>query len=350
MSKSNMIYLEGDFIEDYNGIIYDVKGFEHPPNKVVAYPRYIPDPKGDRRRGNIRYRKIYDLNERYEFLRKRLKKYIVYDPIFDTNIPEIPVEDLLRHYNPRETLLKLLSESRSLNRVLSDIISLVNYIIEYSGISYDNIGLSGSYMVDLYRPDSDIDLIIYGDETSKAVIKGLYEMYEDSVIRRYSLDELHSLYRFRKAYKISFEEFKYIESRKPFQGIFHNKEFYIRFLRSLEKYHKYGYLKYHNLGRLHITAYVTDDSESIYTPCKYRVEVLSSNPSYEIDLKKPFYVVSFRGRYTYSAFKGECIEAEGKLEEVYRDDEVIQYRLLLGESYSDYLRIVRYNEYQSHNI
>ena len=37
-----LTFIEGDFIEDINGVIFDVKGFEHPNTKVIAFPRYIP--------------------------------------------------------------------------------------------------------------------------------------------------------------------------------------------------------------------------------------------------------------------------------------------------------------------
>ena len=55
---------EGDFIETSEGLIFDVKGLVQPPDKVVAYLRYVEDPSGDRKRGRKTYVKVYLLSER----------------------------------------------------------------------------------------------------------------------------------------------------------------------------------------------------------------------------------------------------------------------------------------------
>ena len=42
-------FREGDLIENNQNIIFDVKGLVHPPSKVIAFPRFIPDISGNRR-------------------------------------------------------------------------------------------------------------------------------------------------------------------------------------------------------------------------------------------------------------------------------------------------------------
>ena len=73
---------EGDFIETREGLIFDVKGLVHPPDRVVAYLRYLEDPSGDRRRGDKTYTKVYSLSDREKTLRNRYPQYLFYDPIF----------------------------------------------------------------------------------------------------------------------------------------------------------------------------------------------------------------------------------------------------------------------------
>ena len=46
---------EGDFIEVIGRAFFDVKGYTHPPNRIVAYIRYYPDPKGSRYKENMNY-------------------------------------------------------------------------------------------------------------------------------------------------------------------------------------------------------------------------------------------------------------------------------------------------------
>ena len=50
--------IEGFMVELPSGVIFEVKGLLHPPGKVLAYPRYLPDPAGDRVREGRRYRKV----------------------------------------------------------------------------------------------------------------------------------------------------------------------------------------------------------------------------------------------------------------------------------------------------
>lgn len=42
MTNSPPTVIEGDFIEDKNGLIFDVKGFNHPKDRAIAFIRYIP--------------------------------------------------------------------------------------------------------------------------------------------------------------------------------------------------------------------------------------------------------------------------------------------------------------------
>ncbi|MBS7659664.1 hypothetical protein KEJ28_03115, partial [Candidatus Bathyarchaeota archaeon] len=67
--------VEGYLIESVETIIFDVKGLVHPPDKVIAFPRFIPSPQGPRFRRKTPYRKIYSLNERFEFLAKNCPEY-----------------------------------------------------------------------------------------------------------------------------------------------------------------------------------------------------------------------------------------------------------------------------------
>ena len=74
---------EGDFIETFDGNIFDVKGLVHPSDKVIAFIRYTPDQKGERKRDGTIYRKMYPLSERYQLLRERFPQYLIHDPVFN---------------------------------------------------------------------------------------------------------------------------------------------------------------------------------------------------------------------------------------------------------------------------
>ncbi len=54
---------EGDLIRTGDNVIFDVKGLVHPPDKVIAFPRYIPSPDGTRGSPGEMYRKVYNLGD-----------------------------------------------------------------------------------------------------------------------------------------------------------------------------------------------------------------------------------------------------------------------------------------------
>ena len=95
---------EGDLIETWDGVIFDVKGLVHPPEKVVAFPRFIPSLEGARRLRGSRYGKVYSLPDRFRFLEQKAPEMIVHDPVFDETLCEVPVPSIKQHYQPIEKL------------------------------------------------------------------------------------------------------------------------------------------------------------------------------------------------------------------------------------------------------
>jgi predicted nucleotidyltransferase len=76
---------------------------------------------------------------------------------------------------------------------------------------------------------------------------------------------------------------------------------------------------------------IKNESEGIFTPCKYSLENPSDN--------EPVELLSYRGKFTEQVKKGELIEARGTLEKVW-DKNKEAYRLVLGRK-GDYLLPVR---------
>ncbi|MFQ6086953.1 MAG: hypothetical protein ACE5OV_02925, partial [Candidatus Bathyarchaeia archaeon] len=87
-------------------------------------------------------------------------------------------------------------------------------------------------------------------------------------------------------------------------------------------------------GYAKIKATVTDDSEMIFTPCRYKiadVEVLEG-----VHVEPIEEIVSFRGRFCEQARNGETVVAQGKVERVQAGEQVF-HRLLLGNRTSDFM-------------
>jgi len=329
--------IEGDIIKDSNGILFDVKGLVHPPNKIIAFPRFIPDPGGDRKQ-DVAYKKIYNISKRFKFLERHFPHYIVYDSVFDEKFCEVPIENVKKCYQPINRLREFTREEK-LDLLEKDALELLKLLKNYSNVPWNKMGLSGSLLVKLHKLDSDIDPIVYGSKNCLKAYSALQSLLEDAdePFRPYTREDLKVLFAFRsKDTVMSFEDFVRVESRKVLQGKFRNRDYFIRFVKDWNEIdEKYGEIQYKNVGYARVKAIVEDDSEAIFTPCAYKIKDLEILDGVHFPIEE---IVSFRGRFCEQARNNEAIIAQGKVEKVSSDKLKREYfRLLLGNKPSDYM-------------
>jgi predicted nucleotidyltransferase len=334
---------EGDLIKTWDGVVFDVKGTIHPADRVVAFPRFIPDPQGNRKGDGATYDKVYSLQDRYQYLQKNTPDLVVYDPVFGETLCEVPTEQITAIYHPNEKLAQL-RDAQTRSPLEEKAYRLGAALKEKAGIPWEAIGISGSIMAGLTTATSDIDPLVYGVENSRKAYRALQELRETkgSGFKAYTPSELGALYDFRvKDTQMSFEDFSLVESRKAFQGMFMSVDYFIRFLKDYkETPEQYGEVAYQNSGYCKITATVTDASDALFTPCSYginEVRVLDGPK-----LEPISEVASFRGRFCMQATVGERIEAQGKAELVTdKRSGHKHYRLILGNKPQDYMVLQR---------
>lgn len=332
---------EGDFIEDTNGLIFDVKGLIHPTDRIVAFPRFVPNLAGERKRANLSYKKIYAFSERFALLEEKFPQYLVYDQVFNEHLCEVPVEAVKKHYQPADRLQEL-RHGKKLDAMESRALQFAKLLKESANIEWAKIGISGSVLVNLHKPDSDIDPIVYGSENCRKVYSTLKGLLEDgkSAVDPYNLEELRKLFDFRsRDTAMLFEDFVQTESKKAMQGKFLQRDYSMRFVKDWNEIEEqYGTTRYVNEGYARVKASVIDDSESIFTPCHYKighVEILEG-----IRLEPIMEIVSFRARFCEQARNGETVIAQGKVERVQKEGTEEYYRLLIGGNVSDYMILV----------
>ncbi|UCE96287.1 MAG: hypothetical protein JSV51_01370 [Candidatus Bathyarchaeota archaeon] len=331
---------EGDLVQIQNKIIFDVKGLIHPPDRVVAYPRFVPDPHGNHKRDNTKFRKIYALSERYKLLDEEFPQYLVYDPIFDELLCEVWKKDIQYHYNPVDRLIKL-RDSSQLDQLEADALRVVEHLQTCSGVSSNKLGITGSLLAHLHTQKSDLDLIIYGKKACRQIYNTLKSAMKEKsrMIRPYKLEELKILYDFRSTdTKIPFKDFVRTERRKILQGKSLQHDFYIRCLKDWGEIKEcYGDTLYKKAGYAKIKAQVVDASEAIFTPCNYsvdKVQVLEGKLKGKVTA-----ISSFRGRFCEQARSGETVIAQGKVERVQRKSGETFNRLLLGSKPADFMAL-----------
>jgi predicted nucleotidyltransferase len=336
-------FREGDLVKSVEDIIFDVKGLVHPPDKVIAFPRFISDSKGNRRVKDADYRKVYGLSERFKFLEQNHPNYIVYDDVFDETLCEVPIDNVKCHYSPIERLKELRS-SQSLDKLENVALRFFKFLRNFANVSWGSMGISGSLMVKLHMPTSDVDPIVYGSENCRKVYAVLHELLktQETPFKPYEKADLRVLFDFRSKDTImSFEDFVAVESRKVLQGKFMGIDYFIRFVKDWNEINeKYGDVRYRNSGYARIEATVVDDSEAIFTPCTYKIENVKIVEGPKLEPIEE--ISSFRGRFCEQAKNGETVVAQGKLERVIdcrKNQE--HYRLLLGGKPSDNMILKR---------
>ena len=330
---------EGDFVDTTDNLIFDVKGLVHPPDRIVAYLRYYPDKRGDRLRGIVRYSKVYELSKRERLLRKRWPQYLYYDETQGRELQGVPMDSIRALHTPQRRL-SILMRSRKRGTLEKDAVGLVNALVRGSGLPPERFGISGSLMLGLDDRKSDIDIMAYGLGTAKSVQKTLFTLLKnDKRFHRYGLSDLRVLHVRRGLQRaIPFKDFVKQERRKALQGKFLGHDYFIRCVKDWpEITERYGDARYRGIGECTISGQVTDDKESLLTPCRYSIEparVLSGVAS-----PKPVELVSFRGRFAEQAKVGERVIARGRLETVQSAGSEYA-RLVVGEGAIDVVRVV----------
>ncbi len=333
---------EGDLLETLDGNIFDVKGLVHPLNKIIAFIRFTPDPKGERKRGDTRYRKVYPLHERYELLKQKFPQYLVFDRVFGEWLCEVPVDMVKEHYKPHRFLSQL-RRIQVREELAKSALELTSLLKQHSLVDWSALGVSGSLLVGLNMPASDMDVMVYGSKNCEKVHDALQRLVSDKkgFVKSYDRQELKVLFDFRsKDTAMRFEDFVRTESRKVLQGKFHGTDYFIRCVKEWDEIEEtYGSVRYEPTGEATVKATISDDSQMIFTPCVYQIKDITIISGKRTKPLKE--IASFRGRFCEQARNGEQVVARGKVERVQGPDQDEYFRLLLGNRPSDYMALAR---------
>ncbi len=320
-----------------DNLIFEVKGNVHPKDRIIAYLRYVPVKTGDRMAlDGTKYRKIYNLLEREEYLKKNYPKYLWNDNVHGRVVQSVTKSDVSFVLSPVDFLRQLRDSGIHLTPLQRASLELAKILTSDFNLTWENLGLTGSQLTGLSTLDSDIDLVVYGDAAGKKFYTSLRENFDSSpYLSRYSGSALDSHVEFRWSSIPHKDELREIEASKVLQGTYNSYEFFIRLVKMPQDVgYEYGDLRFEERGSLSVHCKVVDDSDSIFTPCYYVVEC-EQNPQ----LTK---LVSFRGRFTEHVKRGMVVEAKGRLESVCTTDgDDLYLQLVMGESPDDSLTPIK---------
>ena len=328
-------YREGDFLETVGGLIFEVKGLLHPPDRVIAFLRYVPSPIGDRRKGKKRYRKIYSLQGRYGYLKENNPEYLWYDENMRRLIQSVAFEDIEQEYKPEKRLKELAAGKRT-GALENAAFSMCEEIADESGVSMNRMGVTGSILVGLHRKGSDVDLVVYGAREGIEVHSALKRLRgKGGSIQPYDDQYAMKISEFRWGRTdLPLEDLSVIEKEKILQGLVEGIDYFVRLVEGWgDIKYSYGDLAYEPIGHETIEAIVSDDAQSIFTPNRYKIEGCRTLVAKTMKIEELF---SFRGRFAEQARVGDRVRARGKVERVVFKRRKEDLRMILEEP-TDYL-------------
>jgi len=328
VSPSNL--MEGDFVETADGLLFAVKGIFHPEGLVIAYLRYVPDAAGERTRGRRRYKRVYDLEETTSFILNRYPHYVHHIAPLGLTLQAVPREWISRVYKPQHGLRELMANPHTdLEGLVSKFISALS---EESGVPIGDFGVSGSILVGLASRDSDVDIIVYGENEGRRVYLATKMLRETGGwITPYDEKTVLEITKARWGDTgLDIDALSRIEMKKVLHGLVSGKDYFIRLVKKTGEIEAEVASK--PLHKVNVRTRIAEAEDSIFTPCVYEV----ADCTLPDDKSKPITeLTSFRGKFTEQATVGEVVEARGTLEEVTYSDRIV-YRVQMGRS-GDYL-------------
>lgn len=308
-----------DFVETVEGLLFCVVGYLHPPDRVTAYLKYVPDPEGKWRKGETGYSRVIpyyhvsQVENTYGFLGKNHPEYLHDCPVRNITVSSVPRDRIKTYYRPRERLAAIMEKpGDELESKLKDLVTLLSGL---AGLDTRDLGVTGSILTGSHSPEfSDIDLTVYGQAASTALREALRETRRNGGgIQPFNASKREAWSRSREErFPLSFAELMEFAERRWNYGDYMGTYFSIHPVRTdNEVTEEYGESTYASIGSVKGSATVADASEAIYLPAIYGLEDVETHSGHDVAE-----VVSFEGLYADMFYPGERIEFCGILERV----------------------------------
>ena len=309
-----------DFIQTTDDLVFSAVSYSHTGDKIPGFLRYVPCAGGFKKVDTRQANKA--LKEHPEYLPPRGESEIPYHLV--------PVGRIKRIFYPKKRVLEIM------NNAADDLEIKARRLIKIFSkeIPIEKIGVTGSILIGVHRPDSDIDLVIYGRKNFMLARDLLKKLIRGGIIDQLDEKEWEGAYRKRVGNKdpdyYTFEEFLQHEKRKFNKGVISGTKFDILMVLDDDEEDKAGKEKgWRKIGKIKLQGVVEDDSYAFSYPARYGIWSIEGIRE----------LISFTHTYMGQAENGEKIEVSGVLEE----DEEGSRRVIVGttrEAVGEYIKVL----------
>ena len=311
--NSTNLYLAKDFVETAEGLVFAVveNGIER--DRVLAFLRYWYTPSG--------WQKL-STQEANDYLQTYSPDYLCYSANKDAHLHAVATDRITRHYRP-EQILRTILQTESDDQVIQDCQQLCS-LLANADLDLQNIGVTGSLLINAQKQSSDIDIVIYDRSEFFRLREQVKKMIDQDQLKQLSKADWQTSYQ-RRSCELSFSEYVWHEQRKYNKAVINGRKFDLNFVDPLNSEEKTTYTK---LGPIKIQGLINEDTKVFDYPSVFG-----------IDSQEAQFVVSYTATYTGQAFVGERVEIAGLLEQADHG----QCRIIVGssrEAKGEYIKVL----------
>ncbi len=321
-----MSFRDRNYLLDRNGNILKIVGDVH-SDFVVGYVKYYPCTNGKKLFNGIRYATNTQVFRSYGLLANDIAA-IRHVETYGNTITGCLQKNVVRVFDAQQKVSEVLSDKNKYRghqkgEMLVDLLERLSGSVDLS-----RIGITGSFLTDMYDAESDIDLVCYGKETPTMLRKWFSNC---SNMQPYEGDLFGELVKRRESHMpgIPHEILRVQEARK-LQGVYCGVHVNVQPLREKGVSQPLGAASCVDIGDVAIVGRVTDDSEGPYAPAFYGIDTVSVVEGNIPQGSRPLlrHVISSVGAYSQILLKGEHFYAKGNLLRVAQDG-AISYALAI---------------------
>jgi predicted nucleotidyltransferase len=303
-----------DFVETAEGLIFAVVEHGLEQGKALCFLRYVYEHSG--------WKKI-ETEAANNLLQQHYPEYLHYSAVLDANLHAVCTDRIVKHHQPKHRLQEIL-DANCLDNVERDLLQLCQLYANHD-LDLTQLGITGSILIGVQNPRSDIDLVCYSREAFHQCRAITRELIGKGILQELNSKDWEQSYQ-RRSCALSFDDYVWHERRKCNKAVVNGRKFDLNFI-DHTKYIKP--VTYQKCGEITLQCKVNDDAYGFDYPAEFKIDHL------DIDS-----VVCFTATYTGQALSGEMIEVSGVLEQ--SEDGV--KRIVVGssrEAHGEYIKVVQ---------
>lgn len=203
-------------------------------NKIIGIPKYFPaDGNIDNGRlidGKLYFDHMPTFNHSIGRTRQKYQKYMNYVKYYGEEMCAFNPSEISAIFDPRVTTESVYKNTEKFkDKIHSDARELIDLVRNILGIPLEDIGIEGSIMLNCYRNNSDIDVVIFGQSSVNKLLKYFSDLGSSSSIHLYDMGDIDLIYSRRYKYESfqSNEELLAQEKRRT-TGLINGRRFWLQ--------------------------------------------------------------------------------------------------------------------------